>query len=533
MADALELTRRLAPAEEVRDCVARQWLRFALGRELDETEDASTLTSVMKTRQRQRRQDHRHARRGRPVQRFPPSEGEAMKLLRTITLGKTNPTRRQLLKALGLSAAAYPLMPTLNGWAQEGAQPLRLLLTFTSSGVVPEQWYPTGSETDLDLPGRRHHRAVQQAQGRHDLLQGPQARRGRRRRPRGVDRRRLDRQLLHQQRRPRPPRSTRSSPRSSPSRPTSSPTSSGSTASTRARGTSPRSARTTTRTSSTPGPNQKIESQCDPYKVFDQLFAGVSMGGVGDTMNMDRLRAERRSILDALKGDFADLNTKVAREDKLKIGSHLESVREIERRLDSGGPRMMGAIARPAGRHRPRSHGQLRAAHPHHEPAGGGGAGLGPHPHRLAAVVAGLQPDPAHLGGGPRGAPHPSRTREGEKVMLAKIQGWYAKRYSDLFDLMKAVPEGNGTLLDNTLIAYSNELALGWTHGVDPAATYWVTGAKGRFGGKLKSSGRFLDYSDQFDYNQMLQTMCPPHGRHHRNKVGDFGKPGIIAPLLA
>ena len=31
---------------------------------------------------------------------------------------------------------------------------------------------------------------------------------------------------------------------------------------------------------------------------------------------------------------------------------------------------------------------------------------------------------------------------------------------------MKAVPEGDGTLLDSTLVAYSNELALGWTHGV-------------------------------------------------------------------
>jgi hypothetical protein len=47
--DALELTRRLGPAEEVRACVAKQWLRFALGRELDETEDASTLASVLKT----------------------------------------------------------------------------------------------------------------------------------------------------------------------------------------------------------------------------------------------------------------------------------------------------------------------------------------------------------------------------------------------------------------------------------------------------------------------------------------------------
>jgi hypothetical protein len=47
--DALELTRRLGTAEEVRACVARQWLRFALGRDLDATEDASTFDSVLKS----------------------------------------------------------------------------------------------------------------------------------------------------------------------------------------------------------------------------------------------------------------------------------------------------------------------------------------------------------------------------------------------------------------------------------------------------------------------------------------------------
>ena len=30
----------------MRACVAKQWLRFALGRDLDDTEDASTLDSV-------------------------------------------------------------------------------------------------------------------------------------------------------------------------------------------------------------------------------------------------------------------------------------------------------------------------------------------------------------------------------------------------------------------------------------------------------------------------------------------------------
>ena len=42
-----------------------------------------------------------------------------MKLLRIPALARRNPTRRQLLKALGVSAAAAPLLPALDGWAAD------------------------------------------------------------------------------------------------------------------------------------------------------------------------------------------------------------------------------------------------------------------------------------------------------------------------------------------------------------------------------------------------------------------------------
>jgi len=44
--DALDLVGRLAGADEVRECVAKQWLRFALGRE-ESGDDAATLGEVM------------------------------------------------------------------------------------------------------------------------------------------------------------------------------------------------------------------------------------------------------------------------------------------------------------------------------------------------------------------------------------------------------------------------------------------------------------------------------------------------------
>jgi hypothetical protein len=46
--NAVELAKRLGGAGEIRNCVARQWMRFALGRDLDPKEDASSLESVFK-----------------------------------------------------------------------------------------------------------------------------------------------------------------------------------------------------------------------------------------------------------------------------------------------------------------------------------------------------------------------------------------------------------------------------------------------------------------------------------------------------
>jgi hypothetical protein len=454
-----------------------------------------------------------------------------MKLLRTTTLGKANPTRRQLLKALGLSAAAYPLMPTLNGWAQEGAQPLRLLLTFTSSGVVPEQFNPVGSETAWNFPAGGSTEPLNKHKGDiiffKGLKRGASGGGGHEQSTGGLWTGNSCISSVAQA-----PSVDQIIAKNIPKQTDFQTYQFGVHCFYAGEGDI-----TSKRKNNNPyiihaGANQKIESQCDPYKVYDQLFAGINMGGVGDTTSMDRLRAEKRSILDALRGDFTDLETKVAREDKLKIASHLDSVREIERRLDSGGPRMIGAIPRPEG-------GIALDRSANYEK-------LIPIMNRL--VVAALASDRTRIASlqysrgfsqirhtwvGARDAHHTISHMEGERVILAKIQGWYCQRFSELFDMMKAVPEGNGTLLDSTLVAYSNELALGWTHGVDPAATYWVTGAKGRFGGKLKASGRFLDYSNQFDYNQMLQTMCHLMGATNVNKVGDFGKPGIIPPLLA
>ena len=453
-----------------------------------------------------------------------------MKLLKNITLGKSNPTRRQLLKALGMSSVAYPLLPTLDGWAQ-GLPERKLLLLTTSSGVVPELWYPTGTETNWSFPAggstevfNRHKNDFiwlknlprgAAGGGGHEasmgglwtgnscissVAQAPS----------------VDQVIIKAKRQP-------TDFQHFPF---------GVMCFYAGEGDITSKIRNQNPYMIHAGPNQKIASECDPYKVYDRLFAGVGMGGVGDTMVMDRVRQEKRSVIDALKGEFADLETKVGREDKLKIGSHLESLREIERRLSSGGPKMIGAIPRPNGMialDRSANYPMLI-------------------PIMTKMVVAALASDRTRIASlqwsrgfsqirhtwvGARDAHHTLSHLTAQRDVLAKIQGWYCARYAELFDEMKKVADGPGTLFDSTLCVYSNELALGWTHGCSPAATWWATGEKGRAAGGVKATGRFLDFNSTFDYNQMLQSLCHYMGATTVTKVGNFGKPGIIPALLA
>src|SRR5439155_3413800 len=49
VASGVELLKKLGTAPEVRECVARQWMRFGLGRMEDDKDDAATLAAALKS----------------------------------------------------------------------------------------------------------------------------------------------------------------------------------------------------------------------------------------------------------------------------------------------------------------------------------------------------------------------------------------------------------------------------------------------------------------------------------------------------
>jgi len=466
-----------------------------------------------------------------------------VKHLRTLSLGKTSskttPSRRQLLKALGVGAAVAPLIPSLDGWAAGNAQAAkRLLLVFTPDGTVPERWWPMGAETNFTFgaagsnhilePLTRHKndmvifkdvpRHNGGSGGAHEHAMGGlwtgNSIAGNQGMAPSVDQiiaKAMGKQTDFE--------SLQFGVQSYYNA-----------------GDANAKADSVNSYMIYSGPKARVPAESDPYKMFDRIFGGFSPptpAGAGGAPkpdpNNDRIRAEKQSILDFVKGDIADVRVKVGKEDGAKIDAHLETVRDIERRLagTSGG----GVLAACAPGTKPTT---LDLNSNANFPA------LIPLTNKMVATafacdrtrIASLQYSRAfsnhiHTWLGAKETHHTISHGAGNAGILGDIQKWYMNHIAGLLDELKKVQDGGVPMLDNMLVVYGNELYLGWTHGVSPEPTWWA----GKLGGKVKSTGRFLDYAGKYDWNQMLTTIAAAFGVMVP-KVGDLGSPGIIPDLL-
>lgn len=71
---------------------------------------------------------------------------------------------------------------------------------------------------------------------------------------------------------------------------------------------------------------------------------------------------------------------------------------------------------------------------------------------------------------------------------LVKIQSWHMERFADFLRRLAAVPDGDGTLLDNSLFLYGSNMSNSDLHNAFPLPTLLVGGGAGKFSG-----GRHLD----------------------------------------
>jgi hypothetical protein len=448
-------------------------------------------------------------------------------------------SRRDFLGALGLTAAMGPFIPFLNRRAEaQGTFPIRTLLVFTGCGSVPSEFWPMGGETDFTFkPGS----ITESLQPFRNKLIFPKSMKRPRSGPGGHESAMVVLWTC----------STRNpgSPFGGYSK--------GPSIDQMIAGAIPQSTAFKSLEFGVqhdgPGANPRlltvmcyagsdmpIQPESSPYRMFDRLMLGSAQAPTGiQPADLERVRARRKSVIDLVRDQLRTLNTKIDRDDRIKVEQHVEGLSAIEKRLiaptDPGpmGPGMPGA-PRTCGAPGMKMGIDLKANASFPE--------LLAIQNSLAVAalacnrtrVASLQwsrafSQVAHNWVGVNTQHHTLSHNTGADAQRQKhaIERWYFQRMAELLQQLDSVPEGNGTMLDNTMLIYANELAEGAPHSVAPA----ITMVAGKAGGKLKT-GRFLDLPN-YDFSQLLVTAAHVMGATSINKVGDLGKEGDIPTLLA
>jgi hypothetical protein len=284
------------------------------------------------------------------------------------------------------------------------------------------------------------------------------------------------------------------------------------------------------------GSDQPIQPESSPYRMLDRLMLGSATAPTGiRPEDLVRVRARRASAIDLVRRELNALNRRIDRDERLKLEQHLESLSAVEKRLlqpvDAPTAPVTGACGAPA--MKPGIDLRANASYPE----------LLSIQNSLAVAalacdrtrVASLQWSRSfsmvqHTWVGVNTGHHTlsHNTSAQARMQKAAIERWNMQRMAELLQQLDSVKEGDGTLLDNTMLIYANELTEGAAHNVTPPITL-VAGSAGR---KLKT-GRLLELGPDVDFSQLLVTACHVMGVTDVNQVGDLGKPGNIPALLA
>ena len=235
------------------------------------------------------------------------------------------------------------------------------------------------------------------------------------------------------------------------------------------------------------GPNQPVAAEDDPQQVFARLFgAGQSAG-----QSLEVLRSKRLSVLDAVKGEFDALKPKLGSADAMRLEAHAALVRDLELRLQ-------GSLA-PTNCQAPSKVGLGDPS----DPALYGLVGSVQMDLLVTALscdltrVATLQWSHAgseHVftqfntgGDGHHTLTHLIQTPEVIKTRV-DIEAWYAQRVADLVARLAFTPDGDGSLLDSTLVVWVNEMGDPTPHSYAPMPVVLIGDLQGHF-----DTGRVVD----------------------------------------
>jgi len=284
------------------------------------------------------------------------------------------------------------------------------------------------------------------------------------------------------------------------------------------------------------GPNQKVPIYANPDVAYNLLF-GKILGG-----NPEREVGVQAMLLDYMTKDVNRLAKQLPYEDSQKLKQYTDAFANISKRqaklkdidpkkIHSKHDKLYGSSIETE---RLEAHFEMAATalitgltntltlasgagSPHFEVTFGG---------------LGINVDKHKIGHG---------QVDGSKEMAIKIRQFHMDLLAKLVDKLEAIPEGNGSMMDNTLIVYLSDSA----ENHHSTCYEWPMVMLGNLGGKLKTGNRFLNvpkygakghHTAANLYTTLLHAVGTPvdhFGQKDAELEGVIDQMGPISELLA
>ena len=266
-------------------------------------------------------------------------------------------------------------------------------------------------------------------------------------------------------------------------------------------------------------PTTPLPSEAHPRVVFERLF-----GEGGSIADRRAALRERASLLDWIKEDISRLRNQLGPSDRGKVSDYLDTVREVERRIQKAeaqtADNMLPDLDRPVG---------VPAAYADHA--------------RLMfdLQVLALQGDVTRVTTFQLARetsnrtypeigvsePHHPLTHHGgdvEKIAkVAKINAHHVSLFAYFLEKLKATPEGDGTLLDHSLFLYGSGMGNPNVHNHVNLPILVAGGAAG----KLKG-GRHIRYAEPTPLANLHLTLLEKVGVRLDSFADSEGKVGEL-----
>ncbi len=260
------------------------------------------------------------------------------------------------------------------------------------------------------------------------------------------------------------------------------------------------------------GANQPVPVIADPQTVYKTLFADSQL----TPGRLEALQMARKSVIDTVIGDVKRVRPRVPAGDRDKFDRHLENLRVIEGKLNV--PTKTCSRVPPQPAVAPLSD-FPRTIDAHMSLVT---AAFACDLTRVASIFGGKESAglnaPTFLG--INGSHHLTthRTDAAGRALTAKISIWYMEQLKTLLDRLAAVPEGNGTMLDNTVVVCASPMGNPANHNYRGMPIVMAGSCGGAFRtGRYLKFGNYPDYGSNADHggqpmNNLLVSLCNAMG---------------------